>query len=263
MSDAYTSSMTREFVAFANQLADAAGEIVRRYFRQPVNTSQKADGSPVTGADRAIEGIIRERIEAAYPNHGVLGEEFGPHQVDADFVWVIDPIDGTKAFISGVPLFGTLIGLVQHGHPVLGVIDQAVMGERWLGADGTGTTLNGQAVRTRPCVAMGEAVLFTTGPDLYGGDDARAFQRLAGAARWTRYSADCYAFGLLASGFIDLAAEASLKPHDYCALVPIVANAGGVISDWRGAPLGLDSDGRILAAGDADRHAEALAMLAG
>ena len=255
--------MTREFVAFANQLADAAGEIARHYFRQPVNASRKTDGSPVTDADRAIEELIREKIQAAYPDHGVLGEEFAPHQVDVDFVWVIDPIDGTKAFISGVPLFGTLIGLVHRGRPVLGVIDQAVTGERWLSADGARTTLNGQAVHARSCGAMGEAVLFTTGPELYGGDDADAFRRLASTVKWTRYSADCYAFGLLASGFIDLAAEAGLKPHDFCALVPIVANAGGIISDWRGAPLGLESDGRILAAGDPDRHAEALAMLAG
>ena len=260
--DAYTLPMLPDIIAFANRLADTAGEIVRRYFRGRLTRTDKTDGSPVTEADCAIERAIRDAVDSAHPDHGVLGEEFGAHRLEAEYLWVIDPIDGTKAFISGVPLFGTLIGLLHRGRPVLGVIDQAVTGERWLGADGVGTTLNGEAVRVRPCGGLAEAVLFATTPVMFAGVDEAPFKRLAEAVKWTRYSADCYAYGLLASGFVDLAAEAGLKPYDYCALVPVVANAGGVISDWRGAPLGLESDGRVLAAGDPGRHAEALAMLA-
>ena len=180
---------------------------------------------------------------------------------DAEFVWVLDPIDGTKSFISGVPLFGTLIALTHGGHPILGVIDQPISRERWLGAAGRPSTLNGAAIRCRACPALDAATLFATTPEMFRGPDAAAFARVSAAVKLTRFGADCYAYGLLAAGFIDLVLEASLKPYDFCAMIPIVEGAGGVATDWRGARLGLASDGRVLVAGDHRAHEAALALL--
>ena len=236
--------------------------MIRSYFRQPVAVDDKPDNSPVTVADRAAEAAMRQLIAARFPEHGIIGEEFGPAREDAEFVWVLDPIDGTKSFISGVPLFGTLIALARRGRPILGVIDQPISGERWVGASGRQSTLQGRAIRCRPCLALKSATLFATTPEMFAGADRDAFSRLAGAVKLVRFGADCYAYGLLAAGFIDLVAEASLKPYDFCAMAPIVEGAGGVATDWRGEPLGLDSDGRVLIAGDAEAHHAALALLA-
>jgi inositol-phosphate phosphatase/L-galactose 1-phosphate phosphatase/histidinol-phosphatase len=153
------------FLAFSNQLADAAGAAVRPHFRQPIDVDAKADASPVTIADRAAETAMRERIESAFPQHGIIGEEFGRIRDDADYLWVLDPIDGTKSFISGVPLFGTLIALLHRGRPLLGIIDQPIQRERWIGAEGRKTTLNGRTVATRVCAALGEATLFCSSPE--------------------------------------------------------------------------------------------------
>jgi len=244
-------------------MADVSGTIVRRYFRTGIAVDTKHDQSPVTEADRAVETAIREMVDRDHPDHGIYGEEHGTVRTDAEYVWVIDPIDGTKAFITGVPLFGTLIALLHRGIPVLGVIDQPVLGERWVGVAGRATELNGRPARTRPCASLSDAYLFTTTPDMYQGANASAFGRLRSAVQFTRFGGDCYAFGLLASGFIDVITEATLKPYDYCALVPVVAGAGGVMTDWQGRPLGLDSDGRVIAAGDLRVHEQALARLAG
>ncbi len=249
------------FLALASDLADAAGAAIRPYFRQPLAVDDKADLSPVTVADRAAEAAMRQLIAARFPHHGILGEEYGSERADAEFVWVLDPIDGTKSFISGVPLFGTLIALARHGTPILGIIDQPISRERWVGADGRPSTLNGKAIRCRPCPALAAATVFATSPDMFPGGDATAFARVAQAAKLVRFGADCYAYGLLAHGLIDLVVEASLKPYDFSAMVPIVAGAGGVASDWRGAPLTLASDGRVLVAGDRRTHKAALALL--
>ena len=252
-----------EFVAFAHRLADAAGAVARRYFRTPVAVDSKADLSPVTVADREAEAAMRTLIAATYPSHGVLGEEHGANDTGADFVWVLDPIDGTRSFISGVPLFGVLVSLVAAGKPILGIIDQPISRERWLGRAGAPTTLNGAPIRTRACPALDAATLFATTPDMFQGADADAFARLKRCVHLVRHGADCYAAGLLAMGFIDLMVEGSLQPYDYCALVPVIEGAGGVITDWAGQPLGLASDGRIAAAGDRRAHAAALKALAG
>jgi len=217
----------------------------------------------VTVADRAAEEAMRVLIEARFPDHGIIGEEFGRVREDAEFVWVLDPIDGTKSFISGVPLFGTLIALTRAGHPILGIIDQPISHERWVGVVGHRTTLNGAAIRSRSCPGLAAATLFATTPDMFRGSDAEAFARASAAVKLTRFGADCYAFGLLAAGFIDLVLEASLKPYDFCAMVPIVEGAGGVATDWRGRSLDLASDGHILVAGDRSAHAAALALLTG
>jgi len=250
-------------VALAGRLADAAGAAIRPHFRTPLPVEDKPDASPVTVADRAAEAAMRRLIEAACPEHGILGEEYGPARLDASHVWVLDPIDGTKAFISGLPLFGTLIALLVEGRPVLGVIDQPILAERWLGLAGAGTTLNGRPVRARACPALDRATLFATAPDMFRGADEAAFARLSDAVKLTRFGADCYATGMLAAGFADLVVEARLQPYDYCALVPVVEGAGGRATDWSGRPLGLGSDGRIAFAGDGALHAAALERLAG
>jgi len=251
------------FLAVALRLADAAGEEIRPYFRKPLAVEDKADLTPVTAADRAAEAVMRGLIEAHFPEHGIIGEEFGRVREDAEFVWVLDPIDGTKSFISGVPLFGTLIALTRGGHPILGVIDQPISRERWVGATGRPTTLNGEAINCRSCPTLAAATLFATTPDMFKGQDAASFARVWAAVKLTRFGADCYAYGLLAAGFVDLVLEASLKPYDFCAMVAIVEGAGGVATDWRGKALDLASDGRILVAGDRRAHRAALALLDG
>jgi inositol-phosphate phosphatase/L-galactose 1-phosphate phosphatase/histidinol-phosphatase len=252
----------REFVDLAGRLADAAGPIVRGYFRAGTEIHDKADATPVTAADREAETAMRALIEAEFPGHGILGEEFGPVREDAEFVWVLDPIDGTKSFVTGKPLFGILIGLARAGLPILGIIEQPVLGERWIGAAGMRTTFNGRPAHTRSCGALGDAWLYATSPEMFGeGEDFAAFGRLKRAVKHPVYGADCYAYGLLAAGFVDLVCEAALKPFDFTAIVPIVAGAGGVMTDWAGADLTLASDGRVLAAGDGAIHAAALERL--
>jgi inositol-phosphate phosphatase/L-galactose 1-phosphate phosphatase/histidinol-phosphatase len=249
------------FLALAAELADAAGAEIRPYFRQQIAVHDKPDLSPVTAADRAAETAMRRLIAARFPEHGIIGEEFGREREAAEFVWVLDPIDGTKSFISGVPLFGTLIALTQAGRPILGVIDQPISRERWIGAAGRPTTYNGQPIRCRACPALAGATIFATSPDMFRGADAAGFARAAAAAKLVRYGADCYAYGLVALGFIDLVIEASLKTYDFSAMLPIVEGAGGLATDWQGRPLDLNSDGRVVIAGDARAHREVLALL--
>jgi len=251
------------FLAFALSLADAAGDVIRPYFRKPLAIRDKADLTPVTAADRVAEETMRALIEERFPEHGILGEEFGRVREDAEFVWSLDPIDGTKSFISGVPLFGTLIALTRGGRSILGVIDQPILRERWVGAVGRPTTLNGAAIRCRACPVLAAATLFATTPDMFKGEDAASFARVSDKVKLTRFGADCYAYGLVATGFVDLVLEASLEPYDFCAMVPIVEGAGGVATDWRGANLDLASDGRILVAGDRRAHEAVLALLGG
>lgn len=247
----------------AERMADAVRPIVLSYYRGAVPTEVKADHTPVTAADRNAEARMREMIEDAFPSHGILGEEHGAIRLDSENVWVLDPIDGTKSFITGKPLFGTLIALVHRGRPVVGIIDAPALDERWIGIEGQPTTLNGTAAHVRPCPALDNAWLYATAPEMFVGPDAAAFERLRDSCRGVVYGADCYAYGLLANGTVDLVCEASTKPYDYCALVPVVRGAGGLISDWAGQPLGLGSDGRVLAAGDPAAHAAALKILAG
>ena len=250
------------YLALAAELADAAGAAIRPYFRTQLAVDDKADLSPVTVADRAAEAAMRRLIGERFPEHGIIGEEYGRERDNAEFVWVLDPIDGTKSFISGVPLFGTLIALARHGKPILGIIDQPISGERWVGVADRATTHNGSSVRCRPCPGVAAATVFATSPDMFKDADADAFARVARAAKLVRYGADCYAYGLVAHGFIDLVVEASLKPYDFSAMPPIVEGAGGIATDWQGAPVTLASDGRVLVAGDRRAHQLALQLLA-
>jgi len=252
-----------EFLALAERLADAARPVIRRYFRTAVAIDDKADDSPVTIADREAEAAMRVLIRDAFPDHGILGEEHGAENTGAEWVWVLDPIDGTKAFITGKPCFGTLIALAHRGKPVLGIIDQAITDERWLGAAGRPTTFNGRPIGVRACDDLAKAYAYTTGPEYFDAATRPAWDRIAARVKLPRYGADCYAYGLLALGFVDLVVEAGLKPYDYAALVPVIQGAGGIVTDWLGGDLTVASDGRVCAAGDAALHAKALAVLAG
>jgi histidinol phosphatase-like enzyme (inositol monophosphatase family) len=252
---------TKEATAFAENLADAAREIALRYFRRPLAVDTKADASPVTEADRQIEAVIRQRIRERYPSHGLLGEEHGRSAGTSDLTWVIDPIDGTKSFISGMPTFGTLVALLDGKIPVLGIIDHPALRERWVGRAGMPTRSNGSVCRTSTCTSLADAVLYATTPDMFKGAARTRFDAVSRHARMRRFGGDCYAYALLASGHIDVVIEAGLQPYDFLALVPVIAGAGGVITDWRGQPLGLDSDGRVVAAATPALHRELLDRL--
>lgn len=249
------------FMEVADRAADAAGEVLNRYFRTRLTVESKDDETPVTVADRDAEIAIRALIADAFPDHGILGEELEASNPGAEFVWAIDPIDGTKSFITGKPLFGTLVALTHDGVPVLGIINQPFIGERWRGVAGKRSTFNGEPIATRPCERLADAISYTTSPHLFRGADAEAYERVRKRVRHPLYGGDCYAYGLLAAGHADLVVESELKPYDYAALVPVVEGAGGIITDWDGRALTLSSDGRVIAAGDAAIHAEALALL--
>jgi inositol-phosphate phosphatase/L-galactose 1-phosphate phosphatase/histidinol-phosphatase len=253
-----------EFLALAERLAEASGKIVRRYFRTGVEIITKADASPVTIADRETEQALRQLVKLAYPAHGLLGEEFPPERADAEFVWIFDPIDGTKSFITGRPLFGTLIALLHRGKPILGVIDHPAIGERWVGASGHPTTFQGKPVKVRPCADVAKAVLAASSPHMFGTEAAaEAFGRVQKKAGLTLYGADCYAYGLIASGFHDIVVEANNGIHDFLPLVPVVEGAGGIITDWEGKALGVHSGDKVLAAGDKRMHEAALKLIKG
>ncbi len=258
-----------DLVAFAEGLADAAAEATLRHFRRLESVEDKAGGhgyDPVTAADREAETVIRQRIKAAYPDHGILGEEHGRETGSSAYTWVIDPIDGTRSFITGVPLWGTLIALNAGARPILGVMDQPYLGERFVGSPlGAWMVERGGArtkLVTRRCGALSSAVLMCTDPAMFGHTDERvAFDTLRATARLTRYSADCYGYCMLARGLVDLVVEADLKPYDIQALLPIIEAAGGVVTNWRGGAA--DQGGQVIAAGDPAVHAAALAVLAG
>ncbi len=251
-----------DIILFAEALADAAGAAIRPFFRRPFDVETKADLSPVTAADRAAETAIRDLIAARYPDHGIIGEEFGSVREGARYVWVLDPIDGTRAFIAGRPIFGTLIALLEEGRPVLGVIDQPISADRWVGAEGRPTLFNGMPTTTRVCPALAQAHVGTTSPQAFEGSDFARFEQLRLQVRDVIYGGDCHNYGLLASGWLDLVVEASLKLHDFAALVPVIEGAGGAMRDWQGQPLHSGSDGRVIAAGDAALIAQTVAALA-
>jgi histidinol phosphatase-like enzyme (inositol monophosphatase family) len=249
-------------IALAERLvAAAAAEIVPR-FRKAIHTEQKADVTPVTEADRGAETAIRAILAAERPDDGVIGEEYGAVEGRSGRIWVIDPIDGTKAFLTGRPTFVTLIALLDGDEPVLGVIDQPITGDRWVGAKGRRTTLNGRDIHTRACVEIAAAIFSTTSPDMFSGGNAFSYRRVSAATRFQTFGGDGFAYGLLAAGWIDLVLEADLKLHDYAALAPVIIGAGGSFTDWSGAPLRRGSDGRVLASATAALHQRALQLIA-
>ncbi|MBX9589355.1 MAG: histidinol-phosphatase [Hyphomonadaceae bacterium] len=235
-----------------------AASVALGYFRRPLTVDTKSDASPVTEADRQIEALLRRRIRECFPAHGLFGEEHGREAGSSDLTWVIDPIDGTKSFITGMPTFGTLIALLDGTTPVLGVVDHPALSERWVGIAGQPSLWNGTVCRTRACTRLADAVLYATTPDIFEGGARALFDAVSAQARMRRFGGDCYAYALLASGFVDAVMEAQLKPYDFMALIPVIEGAGGVITDWSGRPLGLGSDGRVLAAATPSLHAEIL-----
>lgn len=265
--DAFPAELDADAILSAAEAAAViARSIVKPFFRAPLNAESKADESPVTIADRNAESAIRAVLTARFPAFGILGEEFGLERPEARFRWVIDPIDGTRAFITGRPIFGTLIALLDRDRPVLGILDQPITGERWTGVKGRRTSFTGPfggAVGVRKCPALQSAEMSCTAPDMIRHGDRARWDNLAAMVRRTSWGGDCYAYGLLALGHIDLVAEAGLKIWDWAALQPIIEGAGGRITDWDGAPLGPQSDGRVLAAGDPSLHAQALDYLKG
>jgi len=256
-----------DFAAFVNELATVSGETILPFFRTALSIEDKGrPGSfdPVTAADHAAETAMRALIRRTFPDHGIIGEEYGQERADAEYVWVLDPIDGTKSFISGMPAWGTLIGLLRSGEPVFGMMSQPFTRERFSGGGGA-ARYRGPAgerdLRARPCARLSEAVLFTTSPRLMNDADRNSFGRVEDAVRLSRYGGDCYAYCMLAAGHVDLVIETELKPYDVLPLVPIIIGAGGMITSWEG---GAPHDGgRIIAAGDKRMHKAAMELLKG
>src|SRR6202011_867262 len=248
--------------AFLDRLATVSGEAILPYFRTSLSVEDKSRGTgfdPVTVADRAAELAMRALIRENFPGHGIVGEEFGAEQPDAEYVWFLDPIDGTKSFISGMPAWGTLIALTHRGTPVLGMMHQPFVGEHFSG-DGAAALYRGpkgeRRLMVRACPSLTEAVLYTTSPRLMKAADRARFAKVEDLVRLSRYGGDCYAYCMLAAGQLDLVIETELKPHDVIPLMPIIAGAGGIMTTWEGGPA--SAGGRIIAAGDKRVHAEAM-----
>lgn len=255
-----------ELPAFLDRLASAASDSIMPHFRAGAAVANKetARFDPVTIADRKAEQAMRTLINATYPRHGIIGEEFGAENADAEFVWVLDPIDGTRSFITGLPVWGTLIGLMRGGKPILGMMAQPFTGERFAG-DGTRAWYTGPggagALKVRPCAALDQASLFTTTPALFKGAERDAYDRVEAAARMPRYGIDCYAYCMVAAGHADLVVEVGLQPYDIVALIPVIEGAGGRVTDWTGGSAA--GGGKVVATGDRRLHDEVLAKLAG
>ena len=256
-----------DFAAFVDQLATVSGEAILPFFRTTLSVENKNRGEsfdPVTAADRSAEAAMRALIRKQFPEHGIVGEEYGSERTDAEYVWVLDPIDGTKSFISGMPAWGTLIALTRAGEPVYGMMHQPFTRERFTG-DGGAAHYRGpngeRALRVRPCAGLADATLMTTSPLLMDDAERLAFGRVEATVQLSRYGGDCYAYCMVAAGHVDLVIEAGLKPYDVIPLIPIITGAGGVITTWDGGPAG--AGGRIIAAGDARVHAAAMKLLNG
>jgi histidinol phosphatase-like enzyme (inositol monophosphatase family) len=256
-----------DFTAFIGRLATSSGEAILPFFRTSLGIDTKSIGvdfDPVTEADRAAEAVMRRLIKANFPQHGIVGEEFGNERADAEYVWVLDPIDGTKSFISGFPIWGTLIALLHQGTPVFGMMHQPFIGERFYGDSGSAHYQGPSGERklaVRRCPSLKEATAFTTSPLLMNAADRASFARIEEAVRLTRYGGDCYSYCMLAAGHLDLVVETELKPYDIAALIPIVTGAGGVVTTWDGKPA--QGGGRIIAAGDPRVHEAAIKLLNG
>ena len=250
-----------EWLGFARTLADEARAILGPAAALRPEVEVKADKSFVTALDAQIERRLRELITHRYPQHGILGEEEGGSQLGADVVWILDPIDGTAPFVAGVPVFGTLISLAVNRVPVIGVMDFPVTAQRWEGVTGRATTLNGAAVRTRACDDLARAILTSSNPDFFSEPERPALEALRSRTAWRIYGGCCMSYGLLASGRTDLAIDTGFKVYDYAAFRPVLEGAGGLITDWEGRPVTMDSGAQVLSAGDAARHREALDLV--
>ncbi len=258
--------ITPEIINFANHLADISTAIAQKYFRTQNGEVTKEDDSPVTRADREIEQAIRQEIEKKFPTHGIIGEEFSNKNIDADFVWILDPIDGTSSFIIGRPIFGTLIALTHKGKSLLGIMNQPITGERWIGVTGQGAWFNSKKIQTRNCREVSDAVMASSSSFYFQNGDEEILKRISSATKYQKiggiiYGGDCYSYASLASGFIDVVLDPGLKVYDYAALVPIIEMAGGVVSDWQGNDLNLKSNVKLLASANAELHQKMLKLI--
>lgn len=249
------------WLGFALRLAAESGLLLRDAAAVRPEVEVKSDRSFVTALDARIERRMREMLADAFPGHGVIGEEEGPENPDAEHVWVFDPIDGTAAFIAGMPIYGTLIALMQAGEPILGIIDHPITGERWLGIKGRPTLYNGEPCRTRSCGSLGEAIMSASNPDFFDDGERSALDAMRDATAWRIWGGACMSYGRLASGRIDVALDTRLKLWDLAPFRPIIEGAGGIVTDWEGAPITQATGKRILVAGDPARHREALALV--
>lgn len=253
------------FIKFANKLADSSGALLRELFQngtKSITAEQKADQSPVTEADKGVEQLLREMIEKIFPNHGIVGEEFGNLRETAEYKWVLDPIDGTKSFIAGYPIFTTLIALLHNDVPILGIIDQPILRERWLGVVGKGTFFNDvELPKLQNDKPLAKASIATTSTPYFSASETEFFKNLSAKSNSTILGGDAYAYAMLASGRIGAVIDSGMKPYDFCALAPIVAGVGGLISDFAGNQITLNSNGKIIASAHAKLHAEILENL--
>ena len=254
-------SYLKEFISFANILADKSSEIIMQFFRHQLNIETKNDNTPVTIADKNSEEKIRELIKQAYPSHGIIGEEYESINLDSEFTWVIDPIDGTQSFIAGHKDFGTLIALLKNKKPILGIINCPAHQERWIGIDNQPTTLNGNVVTTSNIQKIKDGYAFTSG--LYFKDDKfkKGFDKIIQRAKYYRFGGDCYMYGMLASGLIDVVIEDTLKIYDYMALIPVIEGAGGIVSDKNNKAITQESDGSFVATANIILHKEVAEIL--
>lgn len=248
-------------LSFAVSIADCARPIALRYYRKFLQPDEKEDGTYITTADKNIELMAKSMVEKTFPDHGFWGEEYGSSNLDRDWVWCIDPIDGTTAFVHGIPIFGILISLLYKKAPVIGIIDHPALGERWVGAKHHRTTWKERVCLCNPYQQLEFSIVFATSPDMFDANELRAFYAVSEKAKRRRYGVDCYAYGLLATGKADVVMEANMKPHDVMALVPVVESAGGVITDWQGNPLTLDCNGQVLASANPKLHDECLQII--
>ena len=250
-----------EFAAFMNGCADEAHAIALKYFRQPLAVDSKPDCSPVTQADLDIEKAFRARVSQSFPSHGVIGEEDMDKNAGAEFVWVIDPVDGTKSFAVGRPLFGTVIALMHHGDVVAGLIEQAFTNERWCAFSGAGSRFNDTPVKVAPGRRLSQARSFFSSPAIFHDDCRTQIMALSAQTLWPHFGCDCYAYGLLAMGCADLVIEQDLKWHDIAGVLPIIIEAGGHVQDWSGRPVTPHWDGTLIAASSKDLAIEAAQTL--
>jgi len=260
-------TVNSEFIDFANYLADISSKVAKQYFRTK-NTGEvtKEDDSPVTKADRGIEKLIREEIEKKYPDHGIIGEEYGVKNPDADYVWILDPIDGTSSFIIGRPLFGTLISLTHKGESILGIVNQPITNERWVGVKGQGSFFNKEKIQTRNCQTISNAVMCASSSFYFKDQDAVMFRELCKLTKYQKiggviYGGDCYSYASLAAGFIDIVIDPGLQVYDYAALEPIIKESGGVISDFKGNDLNLQSNVKLVACATKELHEEVIKFI--
>jgi histidinol phosphatase-like enzyme (inositol monophosphatase family) len=252
----------KELLAAALEISESAAAIPMRYFRAGVSVEDKPDATPVTVADKETEEHIRRGISERFPSHGILGEEFGRSDADSDIVWVVDPIDGTRSFICGIPLFGMLLGVLRNGVAEAGVIRMPALGECFSGCRGGGAMKDGAPIRCRPAPPLAKARLVINEASVMVEREPVRLARLMKAGHTRRFFNDCYPFALLAMGQIDAVVDFDLKAYDFLPAVPVIEAAGGVVTDWNGQPLGVYSDGSIIAAGGPELHAEIMALLA-